>query len=710
MASNTARNMIPIPRCGDKQSPPVILSPQIMIGCGYAIIIPIRKKTPGGAVQIVCADGTVNATSHRMITRQRRMHVFLNINLHRKLFIVRGLLVTLLLSPDVLAQDRIPEVLVLHSFRTTLPVNTQWYNGIVKGLEAGSPQRIHIDVEAPDFSRFVDSAYLNEIVEFYRQKYRDNQPDLIIPTFTPALGFLLEYGEDLFPGVPIVFCAPDSEFVRTRELPPHITGITSTLAFSGTIELAIQLRPGTELLAVVVGSGVVDRQFEVYARQALAPLENDIEITWLRGLPIDELHDAIGKLPRHSVLLYLSQTEDRTGRSQVPINVLRQISKTSPAPIFGLYETLVGHGIVGGRMARIQDYGIAAGQIGLQILNGTSPVEIPIVYWQKEQSIVDGQELLRWNIDESLLPMNNLILNREPTIWVQYRSELAVIASVLTLQALLIFGLLINRTRLKRARNDLQDESDRRRLAETTALRVRKKLARFSKRRFLGAMAGTIAHEINQPLVAIQNYARAAIRRAENDAADGSDKQQELLTKIESQASRAGDILKNIRTVVATREVDAKPTSLQSIITQVTQAMGSEFEIGKFTVNHAYNENLPEVLADELQIQLVLVNLLHNAMNAMTSEKGTADKVITVAVTENSDRGVVVSVSDSGPGISPDRIESVFEPLFSGVGEGMGMGLAICKMIIDSHGERIWCEQNQSGGARFQFTLRNAPA
>ena len=117
--------------------------------------------------------------------------------------------------------------------------------------------------------------------------------------------------------------------------------------------------------------------------------------------------------------------------------------------------------------------------------------------------------------------------------------------------------------------------------------------------------------------------------------------------------------------------------------------------------------DLPPVLADALQVQLVLVNLLQNAIHSVCNREG-GDRTISIDLQSSGDAVAQVSVTDRGPGIPQQRIEAIFEPLYSGTGTGMGMGLAICRDIITAHGGRIWYDPNPAGGAIFRFTLRNA--
>lgn len=117
--------------------------------------------------------------------------------------------------------------------------------------------------------------------------------------------------------------------------------------------------------------------------------------------------------------------------------------------------------------------------------------------------------------------------------------------------------------------------------------------------------------------------------------------------------------------------------------------------------------DLPPVLADALQIQLVLLNLLNNALRSISAREG-SDRLISIDVRPLGDREAQISVTDRGPGVPPERVESIFEPLYSSTSAGMGMGLTICRGIVEAHGGRIWYEPNPAGGAIFRFTLRIA--
>jgi signal transduction histidine kinase len=623
----------------------------------------------------------------------------------RTLVTLALILLCVLASAEPVA-DKHYRVLVLHSFRNSLPVNTDWYTGIVRGFASATDLRVDMDIEALDLTRFSDPGYIAGLLEVYRRKYVGNSPDLIIPTYTPALEFLLDHGRDLFPGVPVVFCDADSRFVNARAIPRNVTGITSSPDIAGTAGLALRLHPDAQGIAVIVGSHALDRLFERRARRDLQPFEDRVALTWLRGMPFEELLAAVQRLPRDTPILYVLELEDRAGESLFPFYTTSRLEGVANAPIYGLWDTLIGHGIMGGRLITIEDDGFQAAQMGVRILRGENRATIPIVFRNANSTIVDGRELTRWHIDEDRLPADTQIRYRQLSVWEEHRTAITTGVLIIVAQGLMIIALMLHRRRLREAQATLTDEYRRRTQAEALAARLRGRLARFSRERSLGTMATSISHEINQPLIAIQNYAQAAKQRLQSNV-DDKPKLIKLFAKIEGQAERAGAITQRVRSLVNANEPHLTPTSLSPLVEEVIRMMGPETESRGCRITCRSSGDLPLVLADPLQVQLVLVNLLHNAMKSICSGDQ-YDKRVSVDLHPINDEEARISVADRGPGIPPDRVADIFEPLYSGSSGGMGMGLAISRTIIDAHGGRLWYEPNPAGGAIFRFTLRTA--
>lgn len=605
------------------------------------------------------------------------------------------LILALILSiagPIAASGDAVPfRVLILNSFRNSAPINEDWYNGLLRGFSLATDLRVEIDTEAPDLAHFTATDHIDDLIDFYRRNYHDRAPHLIVPTYTPALRFLLVHGEDLFPGVPMVFLGAESDFVAARQLPAHVTGTTLRADISGTLDLALNLHPEAKRVALIAGSGPHGRHMERQARKVLPAFEGRVEFIWLRGMPFDELLDAVMQLPEQTLILYLAQLQDRAGQAHVPRSTLRALAPAASAPIYGLWDTLLGHGIVGGRMVTVEEDGFLAAQMALRVLRGEAPAAVPVVARRVNPAIVDGRELVRWRIDEDRLPSGSEIRHRPLPIWEVYRGEIIVTLAVIILQGFLIVALVVSRQRLRQAQG--------------VAAGLRNRLTRFGRERSLSTMATAVAHEINQPLIAIQNYAQAA-RRYLQSGIDAKPKLVELVTKIDGQVERAGAITQRVRAVVNRTEPQLSPVALAPTLAEVVALLEPEARSRGCRILCEPGDP-PAVLADGLQIQLVMVNLLQNALRAVCSGDR-FDKTVIVDVRPGSDRHLQVSIIDRGPGIAPEKAADIFEPLYSGSDGGMGLGLALCQTIIDAHGGRLWYQPNPSGGAIFRFSLRIA--
>ncbi|MGB5734441.1 MAG: ATP-binding protein, partial [Thiohalocapsa sp.] len=620
---------------------------------------------------------------------------------------IAALFVLLLLSPALPAQDRGEpyRVLLLHSHRSSLPANTDWYNGILRGFASAPDLRIQIDVEAPDLTRVDDADYVAELRRGYGLKYRDYRPELIIATYTAAFEFLFNYGEELFPGVPIVFCDADGRIVGAHTLPATMTGVAFNLDIAGAVELALALHPDTERVAVIVGAGAHGQRYERLAEQAFQSLKTRPDFVWLKGLPLNELLEAVSRLPAQTVILYLVQYQDRAGNAYTPRSILRDVVDVASVPTYGLWDTLIGTGIVGGRLVALEEDGFRAAQMGVRILRGEAPQAIPVVNRLHNPAIFDAPALARWRIDEDRLPAGSRIRNRQPSLLQEHPGAIATGALVIALQGLLIAALFVNRRRLQRAERALRDENARGKQTMSDMIALRATLARYGKQRSLGAMATAIAHEINQPLIAIQNYAQAATRRLRSGN-DQTSKLQALFEKIEGQATRAGEITHKVRAFISTKQVALEPLPLCATLQEAVGMMELETERRGCVIDCTSAGDLPAVLADGLQVQLVLVNLLQNAIQSVCSDEASDRRVRVHAERINGE--VQVCVSDRGPGVPSEQVEAIFEPLNTAKRSGMGMGLSICQDIIEAHGGRLWYEPNPAGGAMFCFTLRVA--
>ena len=239
--------------------------------------------------------------------------------------------------------------------------------------------------------------------------------------------------------------------------------------------------------------------------------------------------------------------------------------------------------------------------------------------------------------------------------------------------------------------------------AEQKAREYRETLAQLDRTAMLGQLAGSIAHELNQPLTGILSNAQAGelLLQQENS---NTNEMQETLADVIADAKRAADVIRNLRSLFGMKEIDFKPLSLNAQIKEALRLLNSDFVINNVTIYTELSDALPNVMANGIQLQQVLINLISNAIQAM-QQSTQAKRSISIITAKGNGSEIQVHVEDSGPGIDPERLEGIFEPLTTSKPGGLGMGLSICCSIAQAHGGRIWAENIPEGGARISFTL-----
>jgi C4-dicarboxylate-specific signal transduction histidine kinase len=229
------------------------------------------------------------------------------------------------------------------------------------------------------------------------------------------------------------------------------------------------------------------------------------------------------------------------------------------------------------------------------------------------------------------------------------------------------------------------------------------KLELTSRLLTVGEMASTLAHEINQPLAAIANYNMGCVRRIRS----GQWNAEELAGTLEKstvQAERAGRVVQRVRDFLKNREPNRAPLSTGELIEGVVKLVELEAETAGIELRVNVEPGLPPVLADLVMCEQLLLNLLKNAMEAMQETEST--KELWISGTRGPDDAVEIAVMDRGPGISPEIEAELFAPFFTTKPQGMGIGLNICRSIVELHEGRLWFTRNSGGpGITFRFTL-----
>jgi two-component system, LuxR family, sensor kinase FixL len=247
----------------------------------------------------------------------------------------------------------------------------------------------------------------------------------------------------------------------------------------------------------------------------------------------------------------------------------------------------------------------------------------------------------------------------------------------------------------------MRDLTEQRR-NETRMKALQAELVHFSRLSSVGTMASALAHELNQPLTVVTNYLEAA-----RDLLDAPDEEtmkmvQEALTEAAKQSVRAGQIVRKLRDYVSRGEVEKRPTDLVPLLGDAVALVQTEMSAETGAISVSVAENTPHVMIDPIQIQQVIINIVRNAIEAMGAQ---IDPKIEIRAMIGGNGMVLVTIEDNGPGIDREVSEHLFRPLASSKSTGMGLGLSICRTIVEAHGGTIEAMPAGDTGTRFAFTL-----
>src|SRR5712691_7639202 len=258
--------------------------------------------------------------------------------------------------------------------------------------------------------------------------------------------------------------------------------------------------------------------------------------------------------------------------------------------------------------------------------------------------------------------------------------------------------------------------------AEQALRQAQAELAHMTRLTTMGELTASIAHEVNQPLTAVVNNANACInlldfapkRPGESGPSGASNLEEvrEVLTEIIDDADRAGAVILRVRQLAKRAPVEKSDVDLRDVVRDVLALARYESATRRVSIRTDLSQDLPSVSGDRVQLQQVLLNLVMNGMDAMNAVEE-SKRVLTIngrRETRISMLGALLGVQDAGTGFKPAEMDRLFQAFYTTKPHGLGMGLAICRSIIEAHGGRLWAEPNQGPGATFLFTLPAAPA
>lgn len=374
-------------------------------------------------------------------------------------------------------------VLIIHSFGRDVAPYDMITSVFRTELAQRSAEPITFVETNLDFGRRVNDNEQRAFRAYLRARFDDAPPDVVVTIGPAAARFYLQYRSELFPATPTVIGALEARIAQQLPLSPTDSVVAGRFDLHGLAKNILQVIPETETIAVVVGASDTERFWLNELKREFAPFSGRVKFEWLNDLSLVQVKERVATLPPRSAILFGLLIVDAAGVPHERRDGLEGLHAAANAPIFGLYESELGKGVVGGPYASQRNRGEQMAITTLDALRG-GPPRTNIADF--ERPVYDWRELQRWNIDPARLPADSEIRFRPPSIWEEHR--VAVVASVtaVVVQAALIGALLLQRARRRRAEFDAEGlagrlvtahEDERRRLARELHDDVTQRLA-----------------------------------------------------------------------------------------------------------------------------------------------------------------------------------------------------------------------------------------
>lgn len=579
-------------------------------------------------------------------------------------------------------------VLMIFGEGKDVPGNIMLEQAVRAEMQKISTNRIEFFGENLDVSHFSDPDHYLLFQDYLGRKYARQNLDLLMVFPSRDYALAEELPAAVFPGLPVVLVAANEMAVPPDLGKRGITGIIQRFDLRGTLGLILRLQPETRRVVVIGGTSDMDRAILRRIEEVSRSLDG-IDFDFWTNRPVAELKTAVASLPENTVILLSTVQRDVTGQHFLMSQLVQILVPSANAPMYVLGGWILGSGAVGGAVVDPEELGTRAGQLALRVLEGTPIDKLPVDVPTKGTMMVDWRALRRWNISLGRLPAGCVVRYRPYSLWDEHQSLILFSLAVFLAQAVTIAGLLAQRTQRRRA--------------EAQILIQRTELAHVARVSTMGQLSSALAHELNQPLGAILRNAEAAELFLQRENPD-LDEIRAILADIRQDDQRAGNVIDRMRSLLKRHSLESHPVDIAEMLTETVALTRSDAGSRQVNLTLEALDRLPVVPGDRVHLQQVMLNLILNAMDAMEGCP-VAERQLTIRAGPAREGGIEIAVSDCGTGIPPDKMKLLFEPFFTTKPDGMGMGLAISRTIIEAHNGKIGAENNVGKGATFKFTL-----
>jgi len=593
----------------------------------------------------------------------------------------------------IIAQDAFKNVVIFFGDNESRPAYSRIVDGIKSSFPEGNDFRINLISEFLDLERFPDSSHLLQVVDLYNHRLKASSIDLVITVAPGAYDALYNCGLELLHSVPVIAAEmspkdPDRYFRDSRVVELQIEWSPKL-----SMEHAFALFPEKKHAYVIGGCSESDQMFSARLLQDAAYFKETHQFTFLSCVSIDSVLNVVRHLHDTSLIFLSSFTTDAENTPFSTSLALPIISGQSRGPVFTMSDNFIDYGGIGGNIISFTEVGKEAGRIARDLFAGDTLQGLTKIVKSYNRFQYNWEELAKWDLlDSKAIPPNSTFYRRKFDFFSVYRWQIIVVSLFIVFQAVLIYYLIRLAGKQKKVfAQKTQNE------------KLYRQLVREDRISLMAQLTASLSHELNQPLAAILFNAQAGLRFLASGKLD-QQQAETILSDIVEDDKRAAEIISSVRNLMKMESRQKERVDLVAILKETLRILHVELEKQQIAV--IFDEaNVPAYTqGDRIQLQQVIMNLLLNAAQAL-GRNVSRPKQIWIEL-RRSDEQITIAIGDNGPGIDEAMRLKLFDSFVTSRKDGFGIGLAICKSIVQNHGGKILAENKPEGGAVFSFTLQ----
>jgi signal transduction histidine kinase len=642
-------------------------------------------------------------------------------------------------------------VLLLNSYSHALSWTADITRGVAQTL-AGLEYPVRLHVEFMDTKNIYTPEYLDLLVRQYRLKYAKTRFDVIITSDDNAAIFALAHRRELFGDAPMVFCGVNDEGLLTNGRYSNVTGVFEAVDIAGTIGTIFALQPGVQTIHLISDDTTTGRINRAATEAVLPRFAGRAEFIWVGDTSLPELETYLANLPKDHASLLVAYNRDSLGRWYTYREAMEHLSRASAVPIYSCWDFYLDNGAVtgkagepagavGGVLASGHHQGALAANMAARIMAGERADDIPVMAQSANRPMFDYAVMKKYGLDPDLVPPGSIMVNKPLSMIDRYGVEIAAAAVVMAVMLAAILMLLgnIRARRLAEAELAELNRSLEEMIEERTTELVERSLdleqanAELTKLDELKtAVLNTVSHDLRTPLTSVLGFCKLIGRDFNRHflpltIADGSgcptsddlrakgERIRGNLNIIEQEGERLTRLVNDFLDLSKLESggaiwndalLDPAP-----LIERAAPVLRGYFTNPAVTFEIDVAGPLPRIKADPDRLLQVLGNLVGNG--AKFTSRGT----VRLSASTTDHGWLRVAVSDTGVGIPPEHLARVFDTFYQVRGDttnghdlrGSGMGLAICRRIVERYGGTITAQSTPGQGSVFIFTLPPSP-